>query len=248
MLYKNLFDKRIGFFRAKNDSGKWIEPFSPLKYGGNGGYPFTEGNAWQYLWYVPQDVQGLINLFGNEELFRAKLNKFFTLKAKPSDVNGNASGFIGQYAHGNEPSHHIVYLYDYTNEPWKAQFYSNKIMKEQFTDSPSGYSGNEDCGQMSAWYIFSSMGFYPVNPANSVYCFGSPQLKSVVLHLENNKEFKVITHNVSDENIYIQKIVLNGKPYTKLFITHHDIIRGGTIEFFMGKEPNKKLKKYQKPM
>ena len=245
--YKNLFDSSIGFFRAKNSDGKWVDSFNPLAYGGNGGFPFTEGNAWQYLWYVPQDVPSFIDLMGGTQKFTQKLDTFFTLDANPGDVNGNASGFIGQYAHGNEPSHHIVYLYDFTNEPWKAQFYSSKIMKEQYNDSKSGYSGNEDCGQMSAWYIFSSMGFYPVNPANSIYCFGSPQLEKATIHLGNGKQFNMIGHHAAGNNIYIQKIILNGKPYKKNYITHNDIVSGGTIEFFMGDKPNKKMAEYEKP-
>ncbi len=245
--YKNLFDPKIGFFRAKDDKGRWMEPFSPLKYGGNGGYPFTEGNAWQYLWYVPQDVQDLVQLLGGREKFIRKLDTFFTLKAKPADVNGNASGFIGQYAHGNEPSHHIAYLYDFVGQPWKTQYYTAKIMREQYTDQSSGYSGNEDCGQMSAWYIFSSMGFYPVNPANGIYCLGSPQLPEVVLHLPDGKQFEVVTHNAGGENIYIQKILWNGKLYRKLFLRHADIVKGGRLEFFMGKTPNKKLAQYGPP-
>ncbi|MCX6270015.1 MAG: GH92 family glycosyl hydrolase [Bacteroidetes bacterium] len=246
--YQNLFDKRIGFFRAKNSLKEWIEPFNPLMYGGNGGFPFTEGNAWQYLWYVPQDVPSFISLMGGDKAFVQKLDTFFTFEAKPEDVNGNASGFIGQYAHGNEPSHHIVYLYDFTNQPWKAQYYSAKIMNELYNDRQSGYSGNEDCGQMSAWYIFSAMGFYPVNPANSVYCFGSPQLEKATIKLANGKQFSIITNNAGADNIYIQKIRLNGKPYKKNYITHNDIVNGGVIEFFMGKTPNKKMADYEKPL
>lgn len=245
--YKNHFDSSIGFFRAKDDKGNWIKPFSPLKYGGNGGYPFTEGNGWQYLWYVPQDVNGLIGLFGGNQQFIAKLDQFFTLYAKPDDVNGNASGFIGQYAHGNEPSHHIAYLYNYAGEPWKTQYYTAKVMKEQFTDSPSGYSGNEDCGQMSAWYIFSSLGFYPVNPANGIYVIGSPQVPQATIHLENGKDFTVVTHNTGAENIYIQEIALNGKPYTRTYISHEDIMKGGKIEYFMGRKPNKRMARFEKP-
>ncbi|RLD09272.1 glycoside hydrolase family 92 protein, partial [candidate division KSB1 bacterium] len=245
--YKNLFDPEIGFFRAKDDKGRWIEPFSPLKYGGNGGYPFTEGNAWQYLWYVPHDIRGLINLLGGKQKFNEKLDTFFTLKAIPADVNGNASGFIGQYAHGNEPSHHIAYLYDFSGQPWKTQYYVNKIMREQYTDQPSGYSGNEDCGQMSAWYIFSAMGFYPVNPANGIYCLGSPLLKSVTLHLINGHTFRMIAHDANASNIYVQKIKWNGKPYKKLYIRHEDIMQGGTLEFFMGNKVNKALAEYAAP-
>jgi predicted alpha-1,2-mannosidase len=186
-------------------------------------------------------------MMGGDKKFTQKLDTFFTLKAKSGDVNGNASGFIGQYAHGNEPSHHIAYLYNFTNEPWKAQFYCSKIINELYTNTPSGYSGNEDCGQMSAWYIFSSMGFYPVNPANSVYSFGSPQLPKATINLANGKQFKIIANNTGAGNFYIQKIILNGKPYQKNFITHNDIVAGGVIEFFMGKTPNKKMANYEKP-
>lgn len=246
--YKALFDHNIGFFRGKDSSGKWIEPFNPLTYGGNGGYPFTEGNAWQYLWYVPQDVPAFMALFGGIDNFTKKLDTFFTLNAKPEDVNGNASGFIGQYAHGNEPSHQVAYLYNFTNEPWKAQMYAAKIMNELYNDDHSGYSGNEDCGQMSAWYIFSAMGFYPVNPSNSVYCFGSPLLEKAVIHIANGKNFIINVKNAGNRNIYIQKIALNGKPYHKLYITHQEIISGGTLEFTMGNKPNTQLAKYEKPI
>ena len=246
--YKNLFDAETGFFRAKDSLGNWIQPFNPLAYGGNGGFPFTEGNAWQYLWYVPQDVPAFVQLESGDKNFSLKLDTFFSLDAKPEDVNGNASGFIGQYAHGNEPSHHIVYLYDFTNEPWKAQFYSAKIQNELYTDDHAGYSGNEDCGQMSAWYLFSSMGFYPVNPANGIYCFGSPQLPKATINLANGKTFTVITHNSGGKNVYIQKILLNGKEYKKLYIRHQDILQGGTIEYFMGEKPNKKMKDFEKPV
>ncbi len=245
--YRNLFDSEIGFFRAKNSRGEWINPFEPLNYGGNGGYPFTEGNAWQYLWYVPQDVPNLISLLGGKEKFIQKLDTFFTLKAKPSDVNGNASGFIGQYAHGNEPSHHITYLYDFAGQPWKTQYYASKIMKEQYTMSPSGYSGNEDCGQMSSWYIFSAMGFYPVNPANGIYCIGSPQLAKAEIKLANGKTFRVITHNAGGANSYILNAKMNGLTYNKSYITYKDIINGGTLEFYMGSKPNKKWGRISPP-
>ncbi len=237
--YYNLFDKTIGFFRAKDDRGNWIEPFDPLKYGGNGGYPFTEGNGWQYLWYVPHDVYKFIELLGGERKFSQKLDEFFTLEAKPEDVDGNASGFIGQYAHGNEPSQHIIFMYNFVSEPWKAQYYSAKVMNEQYTVLPSGYSGNEDCGQMSAWYILSAIGFYPLNPANGIYCIGSPQLEKAVINLDEGKKFTITTKNVSKENIYIQSAKLNGNEYSKSYITHMDITNGGTLEFIMGNQPNK---------
>ncbi len=238
--YKNVYDASTGFFRGKNSDGNWITPFNPMSYGGNGGYPYTEANAWQYLWYVPQDIDGMIDLFGGKEKFAAKLDTFFTLKDTSAEKNGNASGFIGQYAHGNEPSHHITYLYNYAGEPWKTQYYVSQVLNTLYNNSFSGYAGNEDCGQMSSWYIFSSMGFYPVNPADGVYDIGSPILKNAVIHLPNGNTFTVTAKNVSEQNSYIQSVRLNGKAYNKTFITHSDIENGGTLDFVMGPKPNKK--------
>lgn len=233
--YKNFFDPKTNFFRAKDKNGNWLEPFDPMQYGGNGGNPYTEGNAWQYLWYVPQDVNGLVTLMGGKNAFIAKLDTFFTLPLKNS-----AAGHIGQYAHGNEPSHHIIYLYNFVEQPWKTQKYAAYILNEFYNNTSSGYVGNEDCGQMASWYIFSSMGFYPVNPANGVYVIGSPVLKSAEIHLEGGKTFTSSVKNPSKANIYVQSVKLNGKEYTKSYITHDDIIRGGTLEFIMGDKPNKK--------
>lgn len=238
--YKNLFDKSTGFFRAKDANGKWVSPFNPLDYGGNGGNPYTEGNAWQYLWYVPQNVPELINLLGGKAAFANKLDSFFTIKDLPKEVNGNASGFIGQYAHGNEPSHHITYLYNDAGQPWKTQYYVADVLNTLYNNSSSGYSGNEDCGQMSAWYIFSSMGFYPVNPASGIYEIGSPILKKASIQLASGKTFTVNTKNASEVNVYIQSVTLNGKPYNKTFITQKDIDNGGTLNFVMGAQPNKR--------
>jgi len=238
--YKNLYDDKTGFFRAKNDAGKWIEPFNPVQYGSNGGNPFTEGNAWQYLWYVPQNIPDLIALTGGDKAFVNKLDTFFNLKTGSAEVNGNASGFIGQYAHGNEPSHHVTYLYDYAGEPWKTQYYASKVINELYNVSSSGYAGNEDCGQMSAWYIFSAMGFYPVNPASGVYAIGSPQFNDVLIQLSDNKTFRIKTEDVSAQNIYIQSAMLNGSSYSHTYITQKDLIKGGTLVFTMGPKPNKK--------
>ncbi|MFZ1978846.1 MAG: GH92 family glycosyl hydrolase [Bacteroidota bacterium] len=237
--YKNLFDTKTHFFRAKNKTGNWLEPFDPLQYGANGNSPYTEGNAWQYLFYVPQDMNGLINLMGGRNAFCTKVDTFFTLKDMPSEKNGNASGFIGQYAHGNEPSHHAAYLYDFAGQPWKTQKYVSQVLNELYNNSTSGYPGNEDCGQMSSWYIFSSIGFYPVNPAGGVYAIGSPVLKSATIHLANGKIFSVAVKNPAKENVYIQSVKLNGKPYGKAYITQNDIVNGGTLEFVMGNQPNK---------
>ena len=237
--YRNLFDNQTGFFRAKNNKGEWIEPFEPLKYGGNGGHPFTEGNAWQYLWYVPQDIPDLISLMGGDKAFKNKLNEFFTLETSNEEKNNNASGFIGQYAHGNEPSHHVAYLYNYVGAPYKTQYYVTKVMNELYTTNSSGYSGNEDCGQMSAWYIFSSMGFYPVNPVTGIYVIGSPLLKQADITLSNGKTFTVKAPKKSEKDIYIQSVTLNGKKYNNTFIRHQDILNGGILEFTMGSKPSK---------
>lgn len=237
--YRNLFDSQIGFFRGKDDKGQWIEPFDPLKYGGNGGYPFTEGNAWQYLWYVPQDIPDLIALMGGTYAFRNKLDQFFTLNTSNEEKNNNASGFIGQYAHGNEPSHHVAYLYNYVGAPHKTQYYVTKVMNELYTTDSSGYSGNEDCGQMSSWYIFSSMGFYPVNPVTGIYVIGSPLLKQADISLPGGKTFTIKAPRKSDKDIYIQSATLNGKKYNNTYIRHQDILNGGVLEFKMGNKPSK---------
>ncbi len=235
--FKNLYDGQTKFFRAKNDKGEWINPFNPLQYGGNGANPFTEGNAWQYFWYAPQDLPGLIALTGGEVDFNAKLDSMFTVQAKDSDVNGNVSGFIGQYAHGNEPSHHVAYLYNYSGQPWKTQFYVHKILTELYDNTVTGLCGNEDCGQMSAWYILSAMGFYPVNPASGIYVLGSPLLKHVVLHVDKGKTFTIDVTNAG--KTYIQSITLNGRSYTKNYILHSDMEAGGILTFVMGDQPNK---------
>lgn len=238
--YRNVFDPVACFFRAKDDHGKWLEPFDPFQYGANGGNPFTEGNAWQYFWFVPHDIEGLIGLTGGKVKFGKKLDDFFTLDNNHHEANGNASGFIGQYAHGNEPSHHVAYLYDYAGQPWKTQFYTAKIMNELYSTSSAGYSGNEDCGQMSAWYVLSAMGFYPVNPVSGEYAIGTPIFKKCEIHLSDGKTFTVIAANVSLKNIYIQSAKLNGKKFNSTILTHKEITGGGTLEFVMGNNPNKK--------
>lgn len=231
--YKNLHNPETHFFQSKDDNGNWIQPFDPFKYGANGGYPFTEGNAWQYYWYVPHNIPNLIALTGGNKAFMNKLDEFFTNDFH-GELNDNASGFIGQYAHGNEPSHHVAYLYNYAGQPKKTQFYTAKIMNELYNTLSSGYAGNDDCGQMSAWYVLSAMGFYPVNPANGVYDFGTPLFESAEISLPNGKTFKISAPKKSAKDIYIQSIKLNGKPYSKYYITHSDIMNGGVLEFKMG--------------
>ena len=237
--YRNLFNPETGFFQSKNDKGEWIEPFDPYKYGANGGYPFTEGNAWQYFWYVPQNIPDLITLTGGNKAFTTKLDTFFTVNHQSGELNDNASGFVGQYAHGNEPSHHVAYLYTCAGEPWKTQKYVAHIMNNLYNDTSSGYAGNDDCGEMSAWYIFGALGFYPVNPASGEYIIGTPMLEEATIHLPDGKTFAIKAPRKKGNEIYIRSIKLNGKKYTKNYITHQDILNGGTLEFVMSATPQK---------
>ena len=234
--YRNLYNPDTHFFQSKNDKGEWIEPFDPYKYGANGGYPFTEGNAWQYYWYVPHNVEALVELTGGKKAFEKKLDTFFTSTHQSGELNDNASGFIGQYAHGNEPSHHVAYLYNYSGQPWKTQEYVNQIVTTLYNSTSSGYAGNDDCGEMSAWYIFSSIGFYPVNPSNGQYVIGTPAFEECVLKLPGNKEFRVVAKRKSPEDIYVQSVTLNGKPHKDFYITHQDIMNGGVMEFKMSRK------------
>ena len=237
--YRNLFNSKTGFFQPKNDKCEWIEPFDPYKYGANGGYPFTEGNAWQYFWYVPQNIPDLISLTGGNKAFVAKLDTFFTVSYQSGALNDNASGFVGQYAHGNEPSHHVAYLYACAGEPWKTQKYVAYIMNELYNDSSSGYAGNDDCGEMSAWYVFGALGFYPVNPVSGEYVIGTPMLEEAVIQLPGRKTFTVKAPRKEDNEVYICSMKLNGEKYTKNYITHQDIMKGGILEFVMTASPGK---------
>ena len=237
--YKNIFDPETGFMRAKNSDGAFREPFDPLyaKYGGD----YTEGNAWQYSWYVPQDVKGLIELHGGNDAFCNLLDSLFVIETddeKYKEVE-DIAGLIGQYAHGNEPSQHIAYLYDYAGKPWKTQEKIHRIMNHLFDNTPDGICGNEDCGQMSAWYIFSSLGFYPVCPGSNQYVFGTPSVEKAVISLENGKQFTVIANNLTNKNLYIKSVSLNGKEINRAFITHDEIINGGTLVYEMGDTQNK---------
>ena len=216
--YRNLFHPKTKFFQSKNDKGEWIEPFDPYQYGGNGGHPFTEGNAWQYFWYVPHNIQALMELTGGTKAFEQKLDTFFTSTYKSEQMNHNASGFVGQYAHGNEPSHHVAYLYNFAGQPWKTQKYVSHILNTLYNNTSSGYAGNDDCGQMSAWYVFSAMGFYPVNPADGRYIIGSPLLDECTLKLAGNKEFRIRTIRKSPEDIYIQSVT--EREETQRFLHH----------------------------
>jgi predicted alpha-1,2-mannosidase len=239
--YSEYYDPNTRFVRAKLDNGEFREPFSPFRSIHEFG-DYTEGNAWQYTWLVPHDVEGLIDLFGSTESFINKLDSLFIVtgdmgEKAPPDI----SGLIGQYAHGNEPSHHIIYLYAFAGQQWKTAEKSRYIQHILYADKPDGLCGNEDCGQMSAWYILSSMGFYPVNPANGAFVFGSPLFDEVTLSLPDDRYFTIKAFNNSRENIYIQSVKLNGEVFSRSFITYREIMNGGILEFTMGQEPNKQF-------
>lgn len=231
--YKNLFDKETQFMRPRLADSTWREPFNPSQVGHSEsvGGDYTEGNAWQYTWHVQHDVRGLIDLFGGEEPFINKLDSFFTVELVTSQ--SDVTGLIGQYAHGNEPSHHVAYLYALAGQPWRTQELIRQIFDEMYRPEPDGLSGNDDCGQMSAWYMFSAMGFYPVDPVSATYVFGAPQLPRVVLNLAGGKKFVIEARGLSEENKYVESIELNGKPYTLPYITHADIVSGGHLIYNM---------------
>jgi predicted alpha-1,2-mannosidase len=237
----NLFDTRIGFFRGKNADGSWVSHFDPylIEFDGDKAM-FTEGDAWQYDFFVPQDVPGLIAKFGGSANFIKKLDSLFTISSKMTGANQppDVSGLIGQYAHGNEPSHHIAYLYDYAGAAWKTQARVRMIVDSMYRDQPDGYAGNEDCGQMSAWAVWSIAGLYPVNPASGMYMFGSPSADQVIITTSAGK-FTVRALNNSKRNVYLQRVKLNGAPYTKNYITHRQLLKGGVLEFVMGPVPLK---------
>ncbi|MDR2682823.1 MAG: GH92 family glycosyl hydrolase, partial [Dysgonamonadaceae bacterium] len=237
--YQLYYDRNVGFFRGKMADGRWNPVFDPIKSVRPWATDYAEGNPWQYLWLVPHDVEGLIDLLGGETVFEDRLDTFFSLSSgNDPDVLIDLTGCIGQYAHGNEPSHHIAYLYAYAGKQWKTARLARSIMQNFYKDEPDGIIGNEDCGQMSAWYIFSSLGFYPVFTASGEYVFGSPLFDKASIRLENGKTFTVETANNSPENIYIQSVERNGKKYDFSFISHSDIMQGGTLRFRMGNTPN----------
>lgn len=231
--YKNLFDSSTQFMRPKKSDGTWKSPFNPSQIGHaeSVGGDYTEGNAWQYTWHVQHDVPGLIALFGGEEPFLNKLDSLFTLKLETTQAD--VTGLIGQYAHGNEPSHHVTYLYALAGRPERTQELIREIFDTRYSPKPNGLCGNDDCGQMSAWYMFSAMGFYPVNPVSGEYVFGAPQLPEFVLHLADGKTFTIKAEGLSEANKYVKSITLNGEPYTKNFISHADIVKGGTLVYQM---------------
>lgn len=244
--YKNLFNAEKGLTWPKDVSGNFVANFDPTLVAWNNEY--TEGNAWQYTFLVQHDPKGLIALYPSKEKFLEKLDSLFLETNVPNSKVGDVeAGIYGQYIHSNEPSHHIAYFYNYANQAHKTQKLIHNILVSEYRNEPNGLSGNEDCGQMSAWYVFNSMGLYPENPAAGIYDFGSPILKKATIQLENDKTFTIEAVNLSASNIYIKGITLNGKPYHKLFITHKDLMNGGELKFTMYDKPNFKLGKYELP-
>ena len=243
--YRNVFDKETNLMRGRNKDGKFMAPFSPLKWGD----AFTEGNSWHYTWSVFHDPQGLIDLMGGDEVFVEMLDSVFTV---PPHFDESYYGSViheiremtvmnmGNYAHGNQPVQHMIYLYNYAGAPWKAQYWVREVMNRFYTPTPDGYCGDEDNGQTSAWYIFSALGFYPVCPASDEYVMGAPLFKKATIHLENGKTFEINAPENSDENIYIDNLKLNKKNYTRNYITHSEIMRGGKMDVTMSAKPNQK--------
>lgn len=238
-LYSKYFDKDTNFMRGKLENGQWRTPFNPVS-SKHREDDYTEGNAWQYTWLVPQDPEGLISLFGGDRPFTNKLDTLFSMSSEMGEGSSpDITGLIGQYAQGNEPNHHIPYLYAFAGQPWKTADLVRQITDSLYTNKPDGLCGNEDLGQMSAWYVFSAMGFYPVNPANGTYVFGSPLVNDAVIDLPGNKKFQLKAINNSKNNKYIQKAMLNGKPYKKSYLAHKDLVSGGTLTLYMGSKPSK---------
>ncbi len=237
--YKHYWDSESKFFRGKTSEGKWREAFDPFR-SAHRGDDYCEGTAWQYIWLVPHDVYGLISLFDSEDDFVKKLDNLFEQGGLTGDdISPDISGLIGQYAHGNEPGHHTLYLYPFAGQQWKTAEKVRYVMDKFYTDKPDGIIGNEDCGQMSAWYLLSAMGMYQVNPSNGIFVFGSPKFDKVSVKTRGNNTFVIEAENNSNKNIYIQEVYLNGEPYTKSYINYNDIIKGGTLKFIMGDTPNK---------
>lgn len=240
--FRSYFDTKTGFMRGKLSNGQWTTPFDPA-FSKHEGSDYTEGNGWQYLWLVPQNVPGLIELLGGKEPFADKLEQLFNVKegVKGKEASSDISGLIGAYAHGNEPGHHTTFLFNYAGRAWRTQELNRQIQTTMYTDKPDGLCGNEDCGQMSAWYVFSAIGFYPVNPSDLKYQFGSPLVQEAKLEVAPGKYFTMKAPMASFTNKYILAVKLNGEPLDRTFITHQEILDGGTLEFTMGAKPSKKI-------
>ena len=248
MSFRNVFDPQTQFMRGRDAKGAWVEPFDPIA-SDHRSSPYCEGNAWQWAWFVPHAPSALVDMFGGSENFVSKLDTLFTM---PSDLSGDnvspdISGMIGQYAQGNEPSHHTAYMYVWSDQPWKTQERVRQIMEELYLAGPEGLCGNDDCGQMSSWYVFSALGFYPVDPASGIYVFGSPRVKSAKLSLQGGKSLEIIAKNQSNENKYIQSVTWNGKPLNRHYIKHEEIAQGGKLVFTMGPAINENSVNWEVP-
>ena len=237
--YRRYFDKQTKFMRGLTSEGKFRVPFDPFNTVHRQD-DYTEGTAWQYVWLVPHDLHGLVDCFGGERPFVEKFDSLFIVSGDMgAEASPDISGLIGQYAHGNEPSHHVIYMYNYVGQPWKAARLLRQTMSEMYRNDFDGLSGNEDVGQMSSWYVLSSIGLYQVEPAGGKYVFGSPLFDDVTIQIGKGKTFTVKAPGNSKENIYVQSARLNGKPYTKSYINYKDIVSGGTLELVMGPNPSK---------
>lgn len=240
--YTNLFDKETNAMRPKNSKGEWIAPFDPYELAhadSRVGGHYTEGNALQYTWHVMQDIPGLIELMGGKEATGKVLDYLFNTRQESTGTLSDVTGLIGQYAHGNEPSHHVAYIYAYLDRPQETQRLVRQICTDFYKNKPGGLIGNDDCGQMSAWYMFSAMGFYPMNPVSGEFVFGAPQIPMARIDVGNGKTFTMEANNLSEENLYVEKIELNGQPYDKKFITYRDIMNGSSLVFYMTNEVKK---------
>jgi predicted alpha-1,2-mannosidase len=237
--WRNAYDKDSGFLRARVASGAFREPFDPARSGY--GTDYTEGNAWQYSWYVPQDVAGLIKAHGGDGSFVAMIDKVFDAKVDPQQFAHmeDITGLIGWYAHGNEPSHHVAYLYDYAGQPWRTQERLKQIMDTQYAARVDGLAGNDDLGEMSAWFLFTAMGFYPVAPASNEYVIGRPFVSRVTLDLPNGKRFAIVADSLDDAHPYVGTVMLDGKPLERSFIRHEEIMAGGELRFGMQAQPDR---------
>ena len=239
--YKNVYDPEVGFMRGRKKNGEWVENFDPFEWGG----PFTEGNAWHYLWSVFQDPQGLINLMGGNDNFISKLDEVFTspntvhVGGKIHEMTEMQMANMGQYAHGNQPIQHMIYLYNYAKQPWKAQYHARNVMDKLYDYTENGYPGDEDQGQTSSWYVLSALGFYSVCPGTNQYVLGSPVFKKTTITLENGNKFVINAPKNDKDHVYIEAASLNGQNYTKNFITYDDILTGGTFDLKMSTSPNK---------
>lgn len=238
--YENIFDKNIGFIRPRNADGSWVAPFDPYSFTDWQTSAFVEGNAFQYSFYVPQQINTLVSLFNGKRHFETMLDSLFIIKNIKEYTGGAITGLIGQYAHGNEPSQHIAYLYNFINKQFKTAEKVNHILTTQYSNKPDGLCGNDDCGQMSAWYVFSALGFYPVNPADGKYYFGTSSLQKATFKLDKGKQFVIQYHGAGKRAIYFNKMMLNGKQLKSTYLNHADLFKGGRLDIYRSAKPLKK--------